>query len=133
MPGIGTHAVFSLGPVTLLGEYISMLKKPEWNITDIVQGSMGALGLNPIEIGRKIAAWNIELGYGCLSGGKKITFAIGVQGTKNAEDYLPEKRYIGAVNIWIFEGTTLALEYCRNKYETKDKADILTAQLAIEF
>lgn len=133
VPGIGTHAVFSFGPVTLIGEYISMLEKPEWNITDIVPGSMAALGLNPIEAGEKVAAWNIELGYGCSLGGKEATFAIGVQGTKNGEEFLPEKRYIGAMSIGIFEGTSLALEYCRNEYETKDKADILTAQLAIEF
>lgn len=133
VPGIGTHAVFSLGPVTLIGEYISMLKKPEWNITDIVPGSMGALGLSTIEAGNKVSVWNIETGYSCSLGGKETTFAIGIQGSKNAEEYLPEKRYIGAVSIGIFEGTTLALEYCRNEYETNDKADILTAQIAIEF
>ena len=133
VPGISAHTIFNFGPVTLIGEYVSLLEEPEWNITDIVPGSMAALGLNSVEEGEKIAAWNAELGYTCSLGGKETTLAFGVQGVKDGEEFFPEKRYLGALSVGIFEGTTMALEYCHDKFENDDEADVLTAQLAIEF
>jgi hypothetical protein len=81
----------------------------------------------------KIAAWNLELGYAFALYGKETTLAVAYQGTKDAEDWLPEERYMGSVGVGIFDGTSLALEYRHDEFETDDQGDGLTAQLAFEF
>ena len=111
----------------------ALLEEPEWNMSDVVPGSMAALGLESVEKGEKISVWNIELGYVFDLSGKETTLAIAFQGTDHAEDWLPESRYMGSVAVGIFDGTTLALEYLHDEYETDDETDVLTAQLAIEF
>jgi hypothetical protein len=133
VPGAGAHAVMTFGPVCLIGEYIAALDEPEWNITDTVPGSMAGLGLGDVEKGEKYSAYNLELAYSCAICGKETTFAVGHQGTRDMEEFLPEKRFLGSVGVGIFEQTTLALEYCRDTYENDDEADIVTAQLGIEF
>jgi len=40
---------------------------------------------------------------------------------------------MGTVGVNIFEGTALLLEYRHDEYETGDKADMIIAQLAVEF
>ncbi len=40
---------------------------------------------------------------------------------------------MGVVGIGVLEGTSLALEYLHDEYENDDEADVITAQLAIEF
>jgi len=78
VPGIDAHAICSFGPVTLIGEYVALLEKPEWNVTDVVPGSMAAAGLNSVETGERIATWNVELGYTCSLVGKETIFAVGI-------------------------------------------------------
>lgn len=133
VPGIGAHAIFNVGPAILIGEYVALLEEPEWNLSDMVPGSLAALGLGPVYKGKKISAWNIELGYTIELYGKETSLAIAFQGTKDAENWLPEKRYMGSIGVCIFNGTTLALEYLHDEFETDDETDVLTAQLAIEF
>ncbi|PIP13240.1 MAG: hypothetical protein COX48_04770 [bacterium (Candidatus Stahlbacteria) CG23_combo_of_CG06-09_8_20_14_all_34_7] len=126
VPGFCAHAIFSLGPVTLIGEYISMLKEPEWNIiTDLF--------LDSIIKDKKIVTWNFELGYTFSPLGKETTFAAAIQGSENGDKYFPKERYIGSIGVNICEGVTLSLEYHRDEYETVDNVDVLTTQLAIEF
>ena len=91
------------------------------------------MGINDIEVGEEISAWTVEAGYAFDLAGKETVVAIGFQGSDNYEDVMPEKRYIGSVGMGIFKGTTLALEYFHDDYETEDEADVFTAQLAIEF
>ena len=49
------------------------------------------------------------------------------------DDCLPKNRYGAAITYGPFENTSLALEYLHDKFENNDEADIVTAQLAIEF
>lgn len=133
VPGIGAHTVLTIGPATLIGEYVALLEKPEWRLYDVEPGSLAALGLESRYKGEKIAAWNLELGYAFALYGKETTVAVAYQGSKDAEDWLPEERYLGSVGVGIFDATTLALEYRHDEFETDDEADGLTAQLAVEF
>jgi hypothetical protein len=133
VPGISTHAAVSFGQTTLTGEYVTLLEAPEWNITDVVPGSMAALGLTPVSRGEKIAAWNVELAHTLAVAGKETTFAFGVQGTRHAEEFLPEERYVGSVSFSPLENTALALECRHDEFETGDRADGVAVQLAIEF
>jgi hypothetical protein len=49
-------------------------------------------------------------------------------------EFLPETQYGAVVNWGLFENTNLALEYIHDEYEDDfQEADIVTAQLAIEF
>lgn len=134
VPGVGVHGILALGPVTLIGEYVTLLDEPEWNVTDIVPGSMAALGLTPVTKGAKAKTFNIEAAYTCELVGKKTVFAVGYQGSKDLEDALPEKRYIGSAGIGILDGTALKLEYLHDEYEDGvQETDTLTVQLAVEF
>ncbi|MDZ7833450.1 MAG: hypothetical protein U5L07_17025 [Desulfobacterales bacterium] len=40
---------------------------------------------------------------------------------------------MGTIGCDIFEATNLALEYFHDEYENDDAADVITAQLAVEF
>ncbi|MDO9262693.1 MAG: LbtU family siderophore porin [Desulfosalsimonadaceae bacterium] len=133
VPGAGAHAVVSCGPVSLIGEYIAALEKPEWNITDAVPGSMAALNLDAVEKGGKYAAYHLELGCTRSICGRTTTFAVGAQGTGDMENFLPERRFLGSVGVCIFRQTTLALEYCHDKYDNDDEADVVTTRLAVAF
>ena len=133
VPGIAAHAIFTVGSVTMIGEYVVMLEKPQFNVTDLVPGSMAGLGLSAVEEAKKISAWNLELAYALSLFGKESTLAIGYQSAKDSDDWLPEKRYLGSIGVNVMDGTTLALEYRHDEFESDDKTDAVTAKLAIEF
>ena len=133
VPGIGIHGILSFGPVTFIGEYVALLEEPEWDVSDIVPGSMAAAGLNPVEDGEEGKTFNVEAAYTCEMGGKETVFALAYQGSDDLDEFLPEKRYMASVGIGILDGTSLAFEYLHDTYENDDEADVFTAQLAIEF
>lgn len=120
--GLGAYAIVGFGPVTLIGEYIAALDDVEWIDSDGNRSNQD-----------KIAAWNLEIGYAFAIGEKEATVAAALQGTDEAENMLPETRYLGSFGIGIFESTSLTVEYAHDEYENDDEEDAFTAQLAIEF
>ncbi len=89
--GMGAHAIFTIGPVTLLAEYIAALDDIEWLDAEGVAINEDA-----------ISAWNAEAGYGFTLAGKEATVAVGYQGTDKAYNRLAETRYVGTlVSVFI--------------------------------
>ena len=121
--GLGAHTIVTAGPVIFIGEYITALDEPEF-----VSDTAGA-GFT----GEEIAAWNAELGFFFEIAGKPANAGLAYQGTDKAGDFLPETRMMGTIGCEIFEATNLALEYFHDAYENDDEADVITAQLAVEF
>jgi len=121
--GFGAHVIVNTGPVTFIGEYITMIDKPEF-ISD-----MPGIGFKMDEI----SAYNAEVAFTFDMAGKETTVGVGYQGTDDAGAFLPETRIIGAIGVGIFDSTSLALEYAHDEFENDDEVDIVTAQLAIEF
>lgn len=119
--GVTAHAVFSTGPVTLIGEYMTALDDTEYTDNG-----------NIMEM-EEISAWNLELGYGFTLAEKDTTLAVGWQGTDDAGGFLAEDRYICAVSMDVFDHTSVALEYFHEEYENDDENDAVTAQLAFAF
>ncbi len=119
--GIGAYAITHIGPVSLIGEYITALD-------DIGNGT----NFQPM-------AFNIETGYDFNIRGLESTVAVAYQGTDDMAGYLPESRFLGSFAIGIFPGTTFAVEWAHDKdYDkadggTDESADAFTAQLAYEF
>lgn len=122
--GIGAHAIMSTGPFVFIAEYITALDEAEF-----VRDSDGA-ALDTVD---ELAAWNAELGYSFDLGGKPATAAVAYQGSDDAGDFLPETRLMGSIGVEIYEATSLALEYFHDEFENDDEADVVTAQLAVEF
>ena len=120
--GVGAYAIIGIGPVTLIGEYITAMDDIEWIDAngDLVNDD-------------QIAAYNLELGFVFAIGEKEATVAVAYQGTDNAQGRLPETRYLGSCGVSLFENTSLALEYMTEEYENDDEASALTALLSIEF
>ena len=119
--GIGAYAIANIGPVSLIGEYITALDDFE-----------DADDSQPM-------AFNAEAGYTFDISGMESTVAIAWQGTDDMAGDLPESRVLASFGIGILEGTTLAFEYAHDEdYDTADggtdeSADAFTAQLAYEF
>jgi hypothetical protein len=120
--GVGAYAIVGVGPVTLIGEYVAALDDIEW-----IDGDGNLVNED------QIAAWNAEIGFTFAIGEKEATLAVAYQGTDNAQNRLPETRFLGVIGVGLFENTTLALEYLMDEFENDDEATALTAQLAIEF
>ncbi|MBC2715193.1 MAG: LbtU family siderophore porin [Desulfobacteraceae bacterium] len=120
--GFGAHVTVNTGPVTLIGEYITMIDDPEF----VSDAGVTAKG-------EKIAAYNAEVAFAFDLAGKEAAIGLAYQGTSDSGDFLPETRIVGAIGVGIFDSTTLALEYAHDEFENDDKADVITAQLAIEF
>ncbi|WP_419657101.1 hypothetical protein Dvar_62360 [Desulfosarcina variabilis str. Montpellier] len=125
--GLGAYAIIGVGPITFIGEYITALDDVEWVYQNETTGDVTNYNND------KIAAWNLEIGFGFAIGGKETTLAVAYQATDNAQNILPETRYLGSIGVGIFENTTLALEYLMDEYENDNEETALTAQLAIEF
>lgn len=125
--GFNVFVAFELGPITLQGEYVTALNHPKWRVLNL------ETDLFTMEEDRKPAAWHAEAGFGFDLAGKAAMLAVSYQGTQNVEDVFPEKRYAGAFSLDIFNQTTLALEYCHDKFKSGDTVDSLTAQLTITF
>lgn len=133
VPGICVHALFNFGDITLIGEYIAMVDEPEWNMYELVSGALETAGVDTVMIGEKTTTWNFEIGYTKELLGKETTFGVAYQGCDNGEEFFPESRFMGVAGVEIFDETTVALEYRHDEFENDDKADVLTAQLAIGF
>jgi hypothetical protein len=130
---VNAYAVVKAGSFSFFGEYMTMLDDPEVDLEDIVPGTLSAMGLGSRSGSDRFAAWNIELGYTFEVEAKELTIGAAYQGVTNSEDWFPESRYMGVVSVSIFDKTSVALEYRHDEFENDDKADVLTARLAIEF
>ncbi len=126
--GFALYADLTYKGFNVIGEYIAQLDELEWKRYDISTGEKLSKAKQP-----KISAWNLEAAYTMPIMEKDTTFALSYQGTNDAQDVLPENRYLGSVGVGIFDGTILKFEYCRNEFETETDEDIITAQIAIEF
>jgi hypothetical protein len=122
--GLGAHAILNTGPFMFIVEYITALAE-----ADFVNRKDGST-LATVD---EISAWNAELGYFFDLGGKPATAAVGYQGSDDAGDFLPETRLLGSIGVEIYEATSLAFEYFHEEFENDDEADVVTAQLAVEF
>ena len=123
--GIGAHAIMSTGPFMFISEYIIALDD-----VDFVNKEDGSILDITVE---EISAWNAEFGYSFELGGKPATAAVAYQGSEDAGDFLPESRLMGSIGVEIYEATSLAFEYFHDEFENDDEADVITAQLAVEF
>lgn len=119
--GFGAHIVVELGSLNLIAEYVGAIDDIDYQL-DGVSVKEDA-----------IRSWNLEAGYAFELFGKETIVAAAYQGTDNAGDFLPESRFMACIGAGILDYTSLALEFAHDEYETDDEADIVTAQLAIEF
>lgn len=122
------NAAANLGPFNLIGEYLSA--------TD---------DFDPISLefkgeGARPSAWNIEAGYSFTLLGRESVTAVAYQGAREALALeLPKERWLLGWSIEIFDRTSLGLEWARDRdYSARDggtgkSANVLTAQLAVEF
>jgi len=119
--GIGAYAIVAIGPISVIGEYITALD--DFDDTHDNQ---------PM-------AFNVETGYTFEISGMESTIAVAYQGTDDMAGFLPESRILTSLGISIFEGTTFAIEYAYDEdYDisesgTDESAYSFTAQLAYEF
>lgn len=105
----------TIGDIMLIGEYLAA--------TETLTG-----------YGEQPSVYNIEAGYGFDMGGLPAIAAIGYQGSSDAAATgLPETRYIGALSVEVMEGTSLAVEYARDKPYTGVDNNSITGQVAVEF
>lgn len=128
VPGFGVYLTAGYGPFSLISEYIQA-------IDPFAPSELDFKGE-----GAQPKAWNAELAYATALLGKETIFAVGYQGTAEALALeLPYARYMGAVSMVLFEGTSLTLEYFHDSDYDEDEggsgedADVFTAQLAYEF
>ncbi len=100
IPAADGHANVSIGPVDLMGEYITVVRR--FNAMDLTYGNVGA---DP-------SAWNFEAAYRTKLFDKPTSFAIGYGGTRQALALnLPEQRFIAAINMSIWRDTIETLEF----------------------
>lgn len=126
--GLAAHAVFNMGPVRLIGEYVTALD--EFDPAEIDFDGQGA----------EPEALIFEVNYTTQLFSRETVFALGYQTTDEALALgLPEKRYLGAVNICLFDHTILAFEYLHDEdYDesrggTGNDGHAATVQLAVEY
>ena len=75
---------------------------------------------------------NVEAGYN-LDWGKNLEIVLKYASSDECGDIIPEDRYGICLNQDIFEDVIVSLAYLNDEYENDDEADIVYAQLAIEF
>ncbi len=126
--GVAVHAALSMGPFSVIGEYVAALDEFE------------NLEFGFDNDGAEPEAWNLEAAFTTELMGKETTFALGYQGTDEAVELsLPEDAYLGTVRMEIFHHTGLAFEYAHLEYYGEDEgsrhddADLATLQLEVEF
>jgi len=90
--------------------------------------------------GAEPKAWNLEAGYAFDLFAKGATVALAYQGTEQSLALkLPKQRWLLGLAVEILDDTLLSFEWAHDKdYSVNDggtgeNADILTAQLAVEF
>lgn len=133
--GMALHAVVEAGAFNFIAEYICALDDPEY----LLDGN--------VEERDAIEVWNLEAGYTFTLLDKASFVALAYQGSNNSDsfmpagydaadedlDFIPQHRYMASIGAEILPYTTLALEYLHDEYEDDDSADIVSAQLALEF
>jgi len=128
VPGWSAHASLQMAGFTLIGEYLSAVD--DFDAADLAFKGAGA----------RPSAWNLEVDYGFEIAGREAVVAVAWQETDEALALeLPEKRWLAALSVGIYDQTTLALEYAHDEdYGTEDggsgeETDTVTLQLAVEF
>jgi hypothetical protein len=133
--GLGMHVVVEAGAFNIIGEYILALDDPEYVVGTSVEER------DAIEV------WNLEVGYAFTLFNQAALVGVAYQGSNNGDsfmpagyanadedlDFIPQDRYMLTIGAEILPYTSLALEYLHDEYEDDDSADIVTAQLVLEF
>lgn len=119
--GFGAHVVVGVAGFSVIGEYIAAMDDPEY----VLNGAKEEV--------EAFSAWNMEVGYTFEFSGRETTVGIAYQGSDDADNFIAETRYMGVVSVAVVDGTSLAVEYLHDEFENDDEADVITAQLAIEF
>jgi len=104
---------------TLIAEYLGALDR-------FKAGELAFDGGNAL----KPKTWNFELGCAVTDA---LTIAAKYEGGDDLGELLPDRQYGAVASYALFKNTTLSLEYLHGKFETGDKRDLVTAQLAFEF
>ena len=76
------------------------------------------------------SAWNAEVAYVPID---NLEIAARYGGSNDTLNMLPDTQYGVVAAYGLFESTSLALEFIHNQFENDDEADIISAQLAVEF
>ncbi len=119
--GLSAQGMLTLGPFTVMGEYLRALDDLEW------------VHEEGFTVEDPISAYNAEAGYAFSLGEREAVVAAGYQGTHNAYGRFPERRYLGTVGLELFEAVTLAAEYRYDVFENSARETLVTVQLALEF
>lgn len=114
-PAWSASAEITSGPFTVIGEYLVA--------TDAV---FAASTDEP-------SAFNLEVGYGFEAGGIPAIFALGYQGSDEADGLLPEEKILAALSFEIMDGTTIAAEVSNEEDYAGVETDTVTGLLAVEF
>jgi len=118
--GLAVHAIAAVGPVTLIGEYITALDDFDGNNSQPM-------------------AFQLETDYRFQIWERESSIGIAYQGTDDLGGYLPESRILATAAIEVFPATRFAIEYAHDEdYDTDqngtgESADAITGQLAYEF
>ena len=118
--GLNAWATAAAGPATLIVEYVKTLDDVEIDGVDI--------GMQPDSV-------NLELGFALSD---RLDVAAKVEKSSDVADWFAEDRY-GVVGSFLLTETeifsaALALEYLREDFGNgAENADVVTAQLALEF
>ena len=61
VPGLGAHAMLSLGSLSMVGEYLAGLDEPTFVLAEVIPGSLAGENLAALSRWEKPSAWNVEL------------------------------------------------------------------------
>jgi hypothetical protein len=115
--GYAVNLSLGTGPFSLIGEYLAA-------------GEDVQFGPNSV----KPTAWNVEAGYTFNIAKMESTFALGYQGTDEAELFdLPEQRISAGLSLGILKDTSLSFEVMSDEAYNGDNANGVTIQLATGF
>jgi len=125
VPGTAFHAIYRNDNFNLIVERVAALKK-----FDVSDGETGP-GLNDGTLAdKKPITTNFEFGYNL----GEDTFAIALQGSKDAEGIFPKKKVLLGYSRSIFEKVGLGVEVAKTTdYDNNNTDRSVTAQLSIEF
>ena len=98
--GGGASLVASFGGAQVIAEYVTAMEK--FQAAEVPLKDEGA----------KPSAWMVQAAYGFELGGKGSTFAVGYEGTQEAQALdLPESQFLVGFSIDLLENLNLALEW----------------------
>lgn len=112
IPGGDAHGVFSYGPFSVLGEYVSALRR--FNVANLSYNNHGA----------KPSALNVEGAYVFHAFGHPTSLAIGYSTSKQALGLnIPKQRYCASCTMTVLNNTKASLEFRHDKnYGVNDTA-----------